>query len=39
MSASNYSSKEKFNIVLEGISGKIKIVKLYTKHNISKFQF
>jgi transposase len=39
MSASNYSSKEKFNIVLEGISGKIEIVKLCTKYNISQSQF
>lgn len=39
MSASNFSSKDKFNIILEALTGKIEIVKLCSKYNISQFQF
>ncbi len=35
----NYSSQDKFNIVLEALSGKIEISKLCYKYNISQFQF
>ncbi|MCP4482679.1 MAG: transposase, partial [bacterium] len=35
----NYSSQDKFNIVLEALSGKIEISKLCYKYNISQSQF